>query len=229
MAFRPSRFDAKYAGRVRRWRCRMARFKRHAGFACTSSSIRFWTASPRLDDVRVHEIREHWRAIQAADGEEQAFCTLAGRMGIDPYDRNEMTDEVAQFLEQTVTSPEDPLVRDLTEVARPDSIVQQWSWLSSVGTDLELDSNPVDLSFNLPPRDSLPPQFGYGLARLVRTAAGVSLESPLDSVESVARDVFGRETADRRSKSRPRSWDSGNYRTIQERRRHRGCGTTAVA
>jgi hypothetical protein len=146
-----------------------------------------------VDDARVHEIREHWRAIQAADGEEQAFCTLAGRMGIDPYDRNEMIDEVAQFLEQTVTSSEDPVVRDLTEVARPDSIIQQWSWLSSVGTDLELDSNPVDLPFDLPPRESLAPQFGYRLARLVRTAAGVSLESPLTSVESVARDVFGRE------------------------------------
>jgi hypothetical protein len=146
-----------------------------------------------LDDVRVQDIREHWRAIQAADAEEQAFCTLAGRMGIDPYDSNEMTDELAQFLEQTVTSSEDLLVRDLTEVARPQSIVQQWSWLSSVGTDLQLDSNPVELPFNLPPRESLAPQFGYKLARLVRTAAGVSLESPLNSVESTARDVFGRE------------------------------------
>ena len=35
MAFRPSRLDAKHAGRVCRWRCRMARFERHAGFACT--------------------------------------------------------------------------------------------------------------------------------------------------------------------------------------------------
>jgi hypothetical protein len=145
-----------------------------------------------IDDARVHEIREHWRAIQGADGEEQAFCALAGRMGIDPYDRREMTDELARFLEQTVFSLEDPLVRDLTEVARPDSIVQQWSWLSSVGADLELRPNPVELSFSLPPRDSLPAQFGYGLARLVRAAAGVSPESPLSSVESVTYEVVGR-------------------------------------
>ena len=170
----------------------MARFERHAGFACTFID-QVLDRVTALDDVRVHEIRDHWRAIQAADSEEQAFCTLAGRMGVDPYDRNELTDEVAHFFERTVTSPEDPLVRDLTEVARPESIVQQWSWLSSVGADLELESIPVDWSFNLPPRESLAPQFGYGLARRVRSAAGVSLESPLDSVESVARDVFGRE------------------------------------
>jgi len=145
-----------------------------------------------VDDVRVHEIREHWRAIQAADGEEQAFCTLAGRMGIDPYDRSEMTDDLAQFLEQTATSPEDPSVRDLTEIARPDSIAQQWSWVSTVGADLELGSNPVELPFKLPPRGPSPPHFGYGLARLVRAAAGVSPESPLNSVESVAHGVVGR-------------------------------------
>ncbi len=145
-----------------------------------------------VGDARVHEVVEQWRAIQGADGEEQAFCTLAGRMGIDPYDHSEMTDELARFLEDTVTSPEDLLVRDLTEVARPDSIVQQWSWLSSVGTDLELGSNAVDLSFNLPSPASLPPQFGYGLARLVRATAGVSAESPLHSVESVTEAVVGR-------------------------------------
>ncbi len=67
-----------------------------------------------VGDARVHGVVEQWRAIQGADGEEQAFCTLAGRMGIDPYDHSEMTDELARFLEDTVTSPEDPLVRDLT-------------------------------------------------------------------------------------------------------------------
>ena len=113
-------------------------------------------------------------------------------MGIDPYDRSDMTEDLARFLERTVTSPEDPLVQDLTEVARPDSIAQQWSWLSSVGTDLELGPNPVDLSFNLPSPESLPPQFGYGLARLVRATAGVSAESPLHSVESVTEAVVGR-------------------------------------
>jgi hypothetical protein len=144
------------------------------------------------DDARVHEIMEHWRAIQGADGDEQEFCALAGRMGIDPYDREEMTDELARFLEQTTTSPDDPLVRDLTEVARPDFIARQWSWLSTVTADLELGDNPVQSSFAIPPRGPSPPEFGYRLARLVRFAANVSPTSPLGSVESVAQDVAGR-------------------------------------
>jgi hypothetical protein len=146
----------------------------------------------QVRDARVSEITEHWRAIQCADGQEQDFCTLAGRMGIDPYDASEMTDELARFLEQTVTSPEDPLLRDLTEVARPDSLVQQWSWLSDVGTDLKLGSNPIELSFAIPARAASPPQFGYRLARVVRAAAQESPNSPLHSVESVAHEVLGR-------------------------------------
>jgi hypothetical protein len=144
------------------------------------------------NDRRVDELREQWRVIEGADSEEQAFCTLAGRMGLDPYDSDEMTDDLARFLEQSFSGPDDPLVRDLTEVAGADSIVQQWSWLSSVATDLKLGSNPVDLSFGFPSRGSLPPQFGYKLARLVRAAADLSLESPLNSVESVAGAVTGR-------------------------------------
>jgi hypothetical protein len=151
------------------------------------------TRATMVDDARVNEAMEQWRAIQGADAEEQAFCTLTGRMGIDPYDCGEMTDELVRFLEHTISRPEDPLVRDLTEVARPDSIVQQWSWLSSVGADLKLGPNPVDHSFSLPPRGSLPSQFGYVLARMVRAAAGISPDSPLNSVESVAQDVVGRE------------------------------------
>ena len=156
-----------------------------------SSSIRFSTASPGLTTLVSTTSESTASAIQGADGEEQAFCTIAGRMGIDPYDPSEMTDDLARFLEQTVSNPEDPLVRDLTEVARPDFIVQQWSWISSVGDDLNLRSTSVDLLFKPPARGSLPPQFGYGLARLVRDAAAVSPESPLESVESIAHQVLG--------------------------------------
>jgi hypothetical protein len=145
-----------------------------------------------VNDARVQQITEQWRAIQGADGEERDFCTLAGRMGIDPYDRDDLTEEVSTFLEATITNAEDPLVRDLTELARPDSVVKQWSWLSQVGTELNLGPNPVELSFDLPLRGLSPPQFGYGLARLARAAAGVSPISPLESVESVVQAVAGR-------------------------------------
>jgi hypothetical protein len=146
----------------------------------------------QVSDSRVPQLAEHWKAIQGADVEEQHFCTLAGRMGIDPYDDREMTEDLARFFEQAITSPDDPLVRDLTEVARREFIVQQWSWLTSIVAELGLGPNPVHLSFELPSRELSPPLFGYELASKVRAQAKISPKSPLDSVEAVAQDVTGK-------------------------------------
>ena len=142
----------------------------------------------QIRDSRVHQLAEQWKAIEAADVEEQQFCSLAGRMGIDPYDDAEMPEDLAQFLEQTITHPEDPLVRDLTEVSRPEFIIKQWSWLTSVGAELGLGPNQVDLSLDLPSRALPPPVFGYELASKVRVLARISPTSPLDSVEAVAQE-----------------------------------------
>ena len=168
-----------------------------------------------LADERVRELTAQWRAIQGADAEEQQFCTLAGRMGLDPYDRNEMTDDLARFLEQTITNPDDALVRDLTELARPDSIEEQWQWLTRVSGELQLGPVVLPGSLNIastaisPPQFGFlpgfsgialprvastaisPPQFGYRLARKIRDDYAISADVPLGSVEEVAAAVVG--------------------------------------
>lgn len=144
-----------------------------------------------LENARVRELKENWHAIQAADEQEQEFCTLAGRMGVDPYNGDEMTEGLARFFEEAVSSSKDPLIRDLTEVAQPDSVQQQWSWLSTLRDDLELGSNPVEPRLVMPARAVSPPEFGYRLARTVRDVAGTSPELPLPSVASVAHEVLG--------------------------------------
>ena len=143
----------------------------------------------QINDGRVNQLAEHWRAIQGADVEERQFCVLAGRMGIDPYDETEMTEKLAQFLEQEIVCPDDPLVRDLTEVARPDSIEEQWSWLNNVATELGLEPNPRDHSLDIPSRGISPSAFAYELARRVRAWANLSRDAPLDSLEKVAAAV----------------------------------------
>jgi hypothetical protein len=140
------------------------------------------------DDSRVEELSNHWRAIQAADEEERQFCMLAGRMGIDPYNPNDMTEDLARFFESTITDLEEPLVRDLTEVARPESIEQQWLWVRNASQDLRLGPNSVELPFELPSRCLSPPEFGYRLARQVRATADIETE-PLGTVEEAARPL----------------------------------------
>ena len=142
------------------------------------------------DDEAVRQLRALWRAIQGADTEEKRFCTLAGRMGLDPYDPSEVSDELARFFEESISDVEAPLVRDLTEVARPESIASQWSWLTKANSDLGLRANPVDLPFDLPSLELPPPQFGYRLARQVRSAADTAPAAPLHSVTETAKSVL---------------------------------------
>ena len=144
----------------------------------------------QVRDSRVYQLADQWKAIQGADVEERHFCCLAGRMGIDPHDGTEMTEELVRFLEQA--SPEEPLVRDLTEVARSEFVVEQWSWLTRVAAELGLGPNPMDLPFEIPSRGLSPPLFGYELAGKVRALGRISPASPLDSVEAVAQNVTGK-------------------------------------
>ena len=138
-----------------------------------------------LPDDRVNQVAAQWRVIQNSDVEERDFCILAGRMGVDPYHQDEMSEDLARFFEETLTSADEPLVRDLTEVARPESVVAQWLWVEGVTRDLELGPCTTTLSVELPSKKLPPPDYGYQLAREVRAAADLGFE-PLRSVVDAA-------------------------------------------
>ncbi|HTU24440.1 MAG TPA: hypothetical protein VMF30_03510 [Pirellulales bacterium] len=139
----------------------------------------------KLDDGRVRELRLNWQAIQVADREEQEFCAITGRMGIDPYDREALTDEVAEFLE-AINPTEKPIVRDLTEVATTTSVIGQWSWVHEVSMELGLTPTTVVVPVGLPHPGSSPPRFGYSLARTVRDHVQLPPALRIDSVEAIA-------------------------------------------
>lgn len=147
----------------------------------------------RLDAIGDDDVRathETWRAIQAAGSEEQDFCRLAGRMGLNPYDPGEVSDELAQFLETAFPDVDAPLVRDLTEVAQPEFVAAQWSWTKEVSSQFSLEGNPRSPRLNVEPRGQSPPLFGYRLAQEVRQAISLPPDVPMISVEDAATEVL---------------------------------------
>lgn len=145
-----------------------------------------------LSDRRVEELDQHWRAIQSADAEEERFCILAGRMGIDPYDAETLDVQLTRFLETAFPDPDLPIVRDLTEVTTRGSIREQWAWLESIRDELNILPNERAPAFTSPTQQQTPSRFGYQAAREARRIAGLAMDSPLDSVEGIARPVLGR-------------------------------------
>ena len=143
-----------------------------------------------IDDPRVHRMRNRWQAIQSADAEERRFCEVVGTMGLDPYDRSQVTDDLARFLEEKAAETGDELLRDLTELASPAFIEPQWQWLEAVSNEFQLGPNLMQQPFAVPQENLSPPQFGYQLARKVRDAAKVNMNSPIDSMESLAANII---------------------------------------
>ncbi|QEH36315.1 hypothetical protein OJF2_48760 [Aquisphaera giovannonii] len=137
-----------------------------------------------LPDERALELATLWRSIEKADEDERQFCTLAGTMGIDPYDPDTMTEELASFLEEAATEHTLPLVLDLAKVSGPGTIEERWSWIVEASRELGMLSGPRLRFPDLPSRDLSPAEFGYELARKVRRRLSEEL-GPLPSVEEL--------------------------------------------
>ncbi len=141
-----------------------------------------------LNDERIVQLKENWRAIRSADIDEATFSVVAGRMGVDPYDPSQMHEELAAFIE-TLSDPELPLARDLTETAKPTWAAAQWSWVQQTRARWKLGPNTGQAFIAPGSVGRSPSGRGYRLAALVRQRAGLASSEPVPSVETLAQGV----------------------------------------
>jgi len=89
----------------------------------------------RLDSETDHEVerlREEWNAIQVSRQDEPNLCTWAASMGIDPYDANELTDDLVEILETRLPELDLDLRSDLVEAATAVTIHGDLDWIRTV-------------------------------------------------------------------------------------------------
>ncbi|MCO6454744.1 MAG: hypothetical protein J5I93_05530 [Pirellulaceae bacterium] len=142
-----------------------------------------------LAEERVQATLATWHAIQNADIDETRFCIAAGRLGLDPYDPSQVTDDLADFLETGLGDPEELLVRDLTEVADARTIAAQWNWVQEASRAQQLGPGPTSNAIGQPAAKDSPFRFGYELAARVREAAGLAPTQAIGSVHEVGQLV----------------------------------------
>ncbi|MBI5154363.1 hypothetical protein HZA57_03915 [Candidatus Poribacteria bacterium] len=143
-----------------------------------------------IDDPRVADVRETWSAIQGADAPEREFCVMAGRLGLDPYDAEELPDSVAAVLER-LSEANDPLVEDVTTVASPNSLGEQWNWIDHMRNSHELVASPAIGGLPRAHANGRADTYGYEVAREFRERASLPPDRPLDSVEVLGTQVLG--------------------------------------
>ena len=87
-----------------------------------------------FDCEEATRLRAEWSAIGESTKNERELCEWSARLGLDPYSRNELTDEYAAILSKVIPGLEVPVRYDLLDVAQPGSLVRDIAWLSSART-----------------------------------------------------------------------------------------------
>ena len=86
----------------------------------------------RLHDVDAPEVaalRENWAAVEEANEQERQLCEWAARLGIDPYDQTELTEDLEKTLRESVATLDPRLRGDFLDAAQPRTLPRDLGWL----------------------------------------------------------------------------------------------------
>jgi hypothetical protein len=144
-----------------------------------------------LADPRIDRLREDWDAITGADEDEQGFCRAAGKLGLDPYVLGDWPSGLVDLLSSGLgIRIDEPVVEDLLESVAPDSMTHAWRWVSNTEQTFDLRAGTV-ASINAVHRLQRAKDYGYSLAREVRSLAGLPTDAAVESVAKAALQVTG--------------------------------------
>ena len=81
------------------------------------------------EEAEVKQFREDWGAITDATEQEKRLCESAGRLGIDPFDPNELTDDLEADISRLMGNLDAPARHDFLDAANPRSLRRDFHWL----------------------------------------------------------------------------------------------------
>ena len=86
----------------------------------------------RLDGVEAPEVedfRKDWAAVVGATEQERKLCEWAARLGVDPFDPEELTDDLEAAFSGLVGDMDAPLRDDFLDAAHPRTLRRDMEWL----------------------------------------------------------------------------------------------------
>jgi hypothetical protein len=146
-----------------------------------------------LDHPDVVALREDWRAITSATGDDLLVCKRAARMGLDAYEPDEVSDDLASLLTDGVGRLPTPTGDDLLDAAvAPEKFAAS---IATVADAVRADPGPAPKVTKGTPRFDLghskpvstPYEHGYTLADALRRKLNQSPDGPFARIVDVAR------------------------------------------
>ena len=137
----------------------------------------------RLDGIDVPEVaalREDWAAIEGATEQERRLCEWSARLGLDPYDGEELTDDMEKALRESVAALDASIRHDFLDAAQPQTLPRDLDWLheaEALAADAGAGRSRKEVSCN----NGSPTAhgFGYECAMALRRSLLPNLHDPI--------------------------------------------------
>ena len=118
-----------------------------------------------FDEPEVKAFRQDWAAITGATEQERRLCEWSARMGVDPFDPEELTDDLAETLPELMSNLDTPLRDDLLDAERPQTLQRDMGWLCRAEALAADAGSASHREPTLQPQSRLPPVGGLAAAR----------------------------------------------------------------
>ena len=136
----------------------------------------------------VEALRRDWAAITTAPPDEREFCIWSARVGLDPYDPDELTEQRENMLKSSVSSLEGELRGDLLDATTVDALPTDARWIDAAH-DVALESGLAaanEPTLALGGHRQTAHETGYECARTLRRHLGAN-GGPVADMRAVMR------------------------------------------
>ena len=82
-----------------------------------------------IEDPDAERLREEWAAVLASMQSERELCEWSARLGLDPYNTHELTEEVADVLSGRISDLESSIRNDLLDAGQALNLQEDLEWL----------------------------------------------------------------------------------------------------
>ena len=105
-----------------------------------------------MEEPEVRDFRKDWAAVAGATERERRLCEWAARLGIDPFDPDELTDDLEEILPELMAGLDAPLRDDFLDAERPQTLRRDMDWwrqAEALAADAGRGRNPQNVSCNI--------------------------------------------------------------------------------
>ena len=157
-----------------------------ATYGLTDFVVRVLDRIEEMNAPEVEALRRDWAAITTAPPEERDLCAWSARVGLDPYDPYELTDQRESLLKASISSLEAELRGDLLDATTADALATDARWVDAahdvaLGSGLSAADEPVLARGG---HRSTAHETGYECARTLRRHLGAH-EAPVADMRAV--------------------------------------------